>query len=130
MCRKCFNSYKKYFEFHQTIKQKLTKAIEVLELSPVLHCHYHLQVGLRKVGHYLGQHENRMTPVMRILKLRLVGATQKKNLCSAVACMYRSELGIRIQGHSYSLLAGKNGKSYCSKEQENCSTGGIERPYH
>ena len=34
MCRKCFNSYKKYFEFHQTIKQKLTKAIEVLELSP------------------------------------------------------------------------------------------------
>ena len=34
MCRKCFNGYKKYFEFHQTIKQKLTKAIEVLELSP------------------------------------------------------------------------------------------------
>ena len=30
MYRKC---YKKYFEFHQTIKQKLTKAIEVLQLS-------------------------------------------------------------------------------------------------
>ena len=81
MCRKCFSAYERYSKLHATIQENLTRAAEVLQISPLSPIAQPLAkrprvIGVLPMPTYRGQQTSSSIPEDEHTQMRSEGTTK------------------------------------------------------